>query len=258
MHYKSIFISDIHLGSRYSNAEMAHKFLRENTCDKLVLVGDIIDAWALRRKWFFPQSHINVIQEILKHSKQGTEVIYVIGNHDEFLRGWLNLGVNFGNISFTNEYTHVDTKGCEWLIVHGDLFDSIMQYHWLTWIGDHIYTLLNASNFLLNKLRTKFGFGYWSLSQWAKNKTKKALNFVYRFEDHLALYAKNKNFAGVICGHIHFSSVKKLFDIMYVNTGDFCETCSAVVEREDGIFELQILKDAVFIVKSTFDVVAVQ
>lgn len=250
--YRTIFISDVHLGSKYSNAEIATKFLKENTCESLILVGDIIDGWALRRKWFFPQSHVNVIRRVLTDAKRGKSVKYIIGNHDEIFRKWLDIDTNIGNISFADEYEHIDVNGKSWLVVHGDLFDTIMQFSVLTHVGDYIYGLLNMSNSILNKFRNKFGFGYWSLSQWAKHKTKSALNFIYKFEDHLIQYAKNKKYDGVICGHIHFPNIKKT-DIMYANTGDFCETCSAIVERWDGKFELLIWKNESFITKTIFD-----
>jgi UDP-2,3-diacylglucosamine pyrophosphatase LpxH len=247
-HYRTIFISDLHLGSKYSNALMAQKFLKQNTCDKLVLVGDIIDGWALNRKWYFPPEHLDVIRQILKSKN----IIYIPGNHDEFFRTWINSGVILGNILLMNEYDHIDIHGNKWLVTHGDFFDSFMKYSWLTLLGDKAYSFLTVSNYFVNKFRNRFNMGYWSLSKWAKNKTKKALEFIYKFEDTLINYAKNRDYVGVICGHIHSPTVKHK-EIKYVNTGDFCETCSAVVERFDGIFELLIMNsDGKFISEHTF------
>jgi UDP-2,3-diacylglucosamine pyrophosphatase LpxH len=251
--YKTVFISDVHLGSRYSNAESASRFLKENTCEKLILNGDIIDGWKLRRKWFFPQSHLNFVRRVLTDTKRNTEVIYIPGNHDEMIRPWMILGINFGNIIFENEHDHYDIHGNKWLVTHGDLFDAIMTVRWLTWLGDHIYTILTASNYLINRFRNKFGYGYWSLSQWAKSKTKESLNYIYKFEEHLAQYAKSKGYYGVICGHIHFPSIKTIDGIVYMNIGDFCETCSAIVERHDGVFELHVMdKNGYFKIKKIF------
>jgi len=241
-YYRSIFISDIHLGTKACAADKLNAFMKESKCDNLYLIGDIIDMWALKRKWYWPQEHSDFIKKIINRAKHGTNVVYVIGNHDEILRNWLDLGLEFGNIKFCNEYEHISESGNTWLLTHGDLFDSIMAHKWLAIVGDRAYTFLLQTNTFLNWVRSKFGLGYWSLSKWAKSNTKTVLNFIYKFEDHIATYAKDKKYSGVFAGHIHAPAIKTMNDIMYMNTGDFCETCSAIVERMDGVFELKILQ----------------
>jgi UDP-2,3-diacylglucosamine pyrophosphatase LpxH len=240
-YYKSIFISDIHLGTTACNADALNAFLKESKSDNLFLIGDIIDMTSLKRSWKWPQSHSDVIKKIINRAKNGTNVVYIIGNHDYPLRNWLNHGLEFGNIKFCNEYDYVSVSGDNWLLTHGDLFDSVMLHSWLVSLGDHLYTILLKTNTAVNWFRYKFGLGFWSLSKWAKANTKQALNFILKFEDHLAKYAKDNGYVGVFAGHIHSPVMKELHGIMYMNDGDFCETCSAIVERLDGVFELKIL-----------------
>lgn len=242
IHYKTIFISDIHLGSNDCKADNLTKFLKETQCDNLFLVGDIIDGWKLKRGWYWPQSHSNVIRAILTKAKRGTNVVYIIGNHDEFLRSWLQMHINFGDIEFTNEYSYKDLKNRQWLIVHGDLFDQVTRhYKWISILGDHAYSFLLMCNGQLHFIRERLGLGYWSLSKYIKNKTKQALNFIYKFEGSLANYAKDNGYTGVICGHIHHPTIKQIDNITYSNTGDWVETCSALVETHTGEFQLLIL-----------------
>lgn len=237
--YRSIWISDIHLGTRGCKAKLLCDFLKSSHCENLFLVGDIIDGWRLRKNWYWTQEHSNVIRRILTKAKRGTQIIYITGNHDEFLRTWIKQIVYIGNLQIVNNYSYTDLKGRKWLVTHGDLFDQITRHHkWLSIIGDNAYNFLLICNSLLAKIRNKFGLGYWSFSSFIKSQTKQAIDFIYRFEIHLANYAKTKNFIGVICGHIHTPVIKIINDVFYINDGDWVESCSAVVETYDGEFKL--------------------
>lgn len=243
--YKSIFISDIHLGAVGCKAEQLSKFLKDNQCENLFLVGDIIDGWKLSRGWNWPQEHSDVVRRILTKAKRGTHITYIIGNHDEFLRSWLSLNLNLGNITITNEIVYNDVKDRDWLITHGDLFDQVTR-HWrfVSVLGDRAYNMLLSLNGWLHFIRGKLGLGYWSLSKYIKHRTKEALNFIYKFEEHLSNHAKKHNMHGVICGHIHTPTIKIINDIVYINDGDWVETCSAVVETIDGEFQLLLLSSS--------------
>jgi UDP-2,3-diacylglucosamine pyrophosphatase LpxH len=254
MKYRSIFISDLHLGTKGAAVDHLQKFLKDNSSDNLYLIGDIIDIWALQCKWYWPQSHSNIIRQILSRAKHGVNVKYIIGNHDELLRNGLPFGLEFGDIQFSNEVEHIGVNGQKWLITHGDLFDSIMEHKFISHVGDRIYTFLLSANTILNKIRNRMGFGYWSFSKWAKANTKTVINFIYKFEDKVAAHAKQNNYSGVFCGHIHSPATKDINGVTYMNCGDWCETCSAIVERYDGVFELQILKsDGSMEIVSTYD-----
>jgi len=234
--YKSIFISDVHLGSKDSKASQLNDFLKNYTCESLYLVGDIIDGWKIQsNKWKWNQSHTNVITRILKLSKQGTKVIYVAGNHDEFLRPLLKYNISFGKITIVNQYTHNGVDGKRYLIVHGDLFDGITKLApWLSFMGDKAYDMLLSFNTQFNWLRHRMGFGYWSISQYLKKKVKKAIDFIFQFEENITNYCIKRKFDGVICGHIHNLELKYINDVLYMNSGDFQETCSAIIETHDG------------------------
>lgn len=239
--YRSIWISDIHLGITACRADELCKFLKENTCDQLYLVGDIIDWWKLRRSWGWPQNHTNVIRRLLTNAKRGTKIIYVIGNHDEFLRDWITFNLQIGNITIVNQCDHTGINGHRYLVTHGDMFDTVTQnYKLITTIGDLAYNLLLEINSILNKTRKWFGFGYWSFSRYIKRNTKRAINFIFKFEEYLARHAFNDGYHGVICGHIHMPEIKPLFGIVYFNDGCWVENCSAVVENWDGTFNLLI------------------
>ena len=240
--YKTIWISDVHLGTKGCKSELLCNFLKNNNCDNLFLVGDIIDGWKLQRKWYWPQEHSNVLRKILTKAKRGTIVTYIIGNHDEFLRSWTNTSINVGNIEITNEKIYTDLKGRTWLIIHGDLFDQItVNFKWLSMIGDRVYSILLICNSVLHQIRSKFGLGYWSLSKYLKEQSKQAVNFIYKFEEHLAEYAKSKKMQGVISGHIHKPEIKSINNITYMNTGDWVESCSVIVETLDGEIQLLVL-----------------
>lgn len=239
-HYKSIFISDVHLGSSGCKADLLCDFFKHHTCDDLYLVGDIIDGWKLQRRMYFPQSHSNVIRRILTAAKRGTRVHYVVGNHDEFLRKWLRWNLQFGNISVTNQMDHVAQNGDRYLVVHGDMFDGLMRadLKWIMHVGDWAYSGLLWINTVFNQFRKMLGQEYWSLSKYLKSRTKQAVNFVDGFEHKLAQYAHKRGYQGVICGHIHTAANKHIHGIHYLNSGDWVESCTAVVEKQDGTFEL--------------------
>jgi UDP-2,3-diacylglucosamine pyrophosphatase LpxH len=240
--FKTIWISDIHLGTRGCKADQLCRFLKTYECETLYLVGDIIDGWKLTRSWHWPQEHSNVIRRLLTKAKRGTNIVYIVGNHDEFLRPWLKHKLAFGNLTISNQIIHIDLKGRKWLVTHGDMFDQVTRHwKWLSILGDRAYTIMLIANGILHKIRNKFGFGYWSLSKWLKSKAKQAINFIYKFEEHLATHAANNNCYGVICGHIHTPAIKEINGIIYANDGDWVETCSALVETYDGEFKLLIL-----------------
>jgi UDP-2,3-diacylglucosamine pyrophosphatase LpxH len=240
--YRSVFVSDIHLGSRSCQADYLCDWLKNNTSDNLYLVGDIIDFWKLNRSVYWPQSHSNVIRRILTAAKRGTKVKYVLGNHDEVLRSWVGeLTANFGNIEMANQFDHVLTNDDRFLVTHGDLFDSVIRYHkWLSMIGDQAYAFLLLLNQGINRIRAWMGLDYWSFSRYIKTNTKQAVAFVTKFEECLQNHAVKNGYQGVICGHIHTPALKVVTNLVYVNTGDWCETISAVVEHHSGEIELLV------------------
>jgi UDP-2,3-diacylglucosamine pyrophosphatase LpxH len=238
--YRSIFISDVHLGTNDCKAEQLNNFLKHNSCETLYLVGDIIDGWKVQQnKLRWQQSHTNVLRRILGHAKRGTRVIYVAGNHDEFLRPLIAYGLSFGRIEIHNQIEHIGLDGRHYLVVHGDLFDGITRLApWLSMLGDRAYDFVLALNSKFNWVRHKFGFGYWSLSQYLKKRIKKAVDFIWQFEKNLADYCRKRGLAGVICGHIHHAEIKIIDDIVYMNDGDWVESMTALVEKWDGEWEI--------------------
>jgi UDP-2,3-diacylglucosamine pyrophosphatase LpxH len=238
--YRSIFISDVHLGTKDCKAGKLNNFLKNNTCNTLYLVGDIIDAWKIKQnKWRWKQSHTNVIRRILGHAKRDTRVIYVLGNHDEFLRPFLQYNLNFGMVELHNQYEHIGADGKHYLVTHGDLFDGITRLApWLSILGDKAYDFVLALNSRFNWLRHRLGFGYWSLSLYLKQRVKRALDFVFQFERNLAAYCKKRGFDGVICGHIHHAEIKEIDGVVYMNDGDWVESCTALVEHHNGSWEI--------------------
>ena len=238
--YRSIFISDVHLGTRDCKAELLCDFLKNNTANTIYLVGDIIDGWRIQQnKWFWKDTHTNVIRQILKHAKNGSRIVYVVGNHDEFLRPILPYKISFGEIDFVNKTTHIGADGKRYLVIHGDMFDGISKLApWISYLGDKAYDLLLYLNTKYNWIRHKFGFGYWSFSKYLKHKVKGAVDFIFQFEENLVGYCKRKHYAGVIAGHIHHAEIKEIDGIIYMNDGDWVESCSALVETLDGTFEI--------------------
>lgn len=239
MHYKSIFISDVHLGSKGCQADQLCAFLKLNTCDNLFLVGDIVDGWQLQKRWYFPQDHANVIRRILTASKRGSKVYYILGNHDEAFRKFLQFDIEVGNISIVDRVDYTALNGKRYLVIHGDFFDSLMvDKKWLMHIGDVAYNIMIWANIHFNKVRSLLKLDYWSLSNWLKQNTKKALNFINHFESHLSDYCKKEGYDGIICGHIHVATIKDIDGIEYLNCGDWVESCTAVLEHVDGKFEV--------------------
>jgi UDP-2,3-diacylglucosamine pyrophosphatase LpxH len=238
--YRSIFISDVHLGTKDCKAEALNNFLKHNTGDTLYLVGDIIDAWKIQQnKWRWKQSHTNVVRRVLGHAKRGTRVIFIAGNHDEFLRPMIPYGFSFGLIEIHNQIEHIGADGRHYLVVHGDLFDGITRLApWLGFLGDKAYDVILSLNSKFNWVRRRFGFGYFSLSKYLKHRVKKAVDFIFKFEENLAGYCKKRGFDGVICGHIHHAEIKNINGIVYMNDGDWVESCTALVEHHDGRWEI--------------------
>ena len=238
--YRTIAISDVHLGTRDCKADQLNNFLKNNTCEIMYLVGDIIDAWKIQQnRWKWRQSHSNVIRRILGHAKRGTRIIYIAGNHDEFLRPLIPYGIGFGHIEIVNQAEHIGVDGRRYLVTHGDLFDGITRLApWISFLGDRAYDIILALNSRFNWLRHRMGFGYWSLSQYLKQRVKKAIDFVFQFERNLAAYCKKRGYNGVICGHIHKAEIKEIDGMIYMNDGDWVESCTALVEHHDGTWEI--------------------
>ena len=238
--YRAIFISDVHLGTKDSQADKLNNFLKHNTCDTLYLVGDIIDAWKIQQnKWRWKQSHTNVVRRVLGHAKRGTKVIFIAGNHDEFLRPMIPYGFSFGLIEIHNQIEHIGADGKHYLVTHGDLFDGITRLApWIAFLGDKAYDFVLALNNKFNWIRRRMGFGYFSLSKFLKHKVKKAVDFIFKFEENLANYCKKRGFDGVICGHIHHAEIKEINGVTYMNDGDWVESCTALVEHWDGKWEI--------------------
>lgn len=236
-HYRTIWISDFHLGTKDSQAVLLLDFLKYTESEKLFLVGDIIDGWHLKKSWNWKQSHNDVIQKILRKARKGTEVIYIPGNHDEAARDYV--GLDFGGIAIRRESEHTLLDGKRLLILHGDEFDGVMQYaKWLAKVGDTLYTWALTLNRYFNKIRRWMGKPYWSLSQYLKHKVKNAVSFITKFETILADAAKRREYDGVVCGHIHQAEIKTYDDILYLNCGDWVESLTALVEHHDGRVEI--------------------
>ncbi|QKJ24561.1 UDP-2,3-diacylglucosamine diphosphatase [Poseidonibacter lekithochrous] len=239
MKYKSIFISDVHLGTRFSKAKNLLNFLKHNESENLILVGDIIDGWAIRRKFVWPQTHSDVIQKVLKKARKGTKVHFITGNHDEFLRPFVPLILG-DSLNISNELDYNSINGKKYYITHGDFFDSItMTKKWLAILGDYGYDLLLYLNAILNFIRNKIGIKkYWSLSKYVKDSVKSSVSFISDFESVLSTHAKNKGYDGIICGHIHKAEIRDIDGIEYLNCGDWVESCTAIVETLEGEFKI--------------------
>ena len=238
--YRSIFVSDVHLGTKDCKAGQLNNFLKHNSCDTLYLVGDIIDAWKIQQnRWRWKQSHTNVVRRVLGHAKRGTRVVFIAGNHDEFLRPMIPYGFSFGLVEIHNQIEHVGADGKHYLVVHGDLFDGITRLApWIAFLGDKAYDFVLGLNNKFNWIRRRMGFGYFSLSKFLKHKVKRAVDFIFKFEENLANYCKKRGFDGVICGHIHHAEIKEINGVTYMNDGDWVESCTALVEHHDGRWEI--------------------
>ncbi len=236
-HYRTIFLSDIHLGTRQCQAEMLLDFIRQSSCDRLFLVGDIVDGWKMKRGWWWPQSHNDVVQKILRLGRKGTRITYIPGNHDDRVRDFC--GVHFGGVEVARDAVHVTADGRRFLVVHGDEFDGVLRHSGVAAIaGDIGYRLLLRLNLAIAALRRRFGFGYWSLSASLKSRSARALAYVDAFERLLAAEAARRGLDGVICGHIHKAGLREIDGITYANDGDWVESCTALVEHLDGRLEI--------------------
>ncbi|KAB7884734.1 UDP-2,3-diacylglucosamine diphosphatase [Poseidonibacter ostreae] len=239
MKYKSIFISDIHLGTKFSKTKELLNFLKHTESENLILVGDIVDGWAIKRKFIWPQTHSDVIQKILKKARKGTKVSFITGNHNEFIRPFVPLILG-DSLNICNELDYVALNGKKYYITHGDFFDSItMTKKWLAILGDYGYDLLLHLNSVLNFLRKKIGIQkYWSLSKYVKDSVKSSVSFINDFESVLSKHAKNKGYDGIICGHIHKAEIRNIDSVEYLNCGDWVESCTAIVETYEGEFKI--------------------
>jgi UDP-2,3-diacylglucosamine pyrophosphatase LpxH len=237
LHYRSVWISDLHLGTPGCQAAALLDFLKTVECDTLFLVGDIIDGWQLGRSWYWPQSHNDVVQKLLRKARKGTRVIFVPGNHDEFARRYLDH--NFGGVEVVEEWIHETADGRQLWVTHGDLFDGVIQCaRWLAHVGDSLYEITLRLNRHLNGLRARLGLPYWSLSKYLKHKVKRAVSYVSDFEVAVAREARRRGVDGVVCGHIHHAEIRTIDGILYCNDGDWVESMTALVEHPDGRLEL--------------------
>jgi len=235
--YRAIFISDVHLGTAGCQAQALLSFLKAHPSDHLYLVGDIVDGWQLRRRWFWPQSHNDVVQKLLRRARKGCKVVFIPGNHDEFARGFL--GHEFGGIEVREDAVHTTADGKRLWVTHGDYFDGVIQCaKWLAYLGDNLYEFTLKLNRYLNGLRARVGLPYWSLSAYLKDKVKTAVNYVTSFEVAVAQAARAQGHDGVVCGHIHRAEMRDINGTLYCNDGDWVESRSALVEHFDGRLEL--------------------
>ncbi|HEU0067000.1 MAG TPA: UDP-2,3-diacylglucosamine diphosphatase [Sphingomonas sp.] len=235
--YRTIWISDVHLGTRGCNAAMLVDFLDHVDSDQLYLVGDIIDGWRLKKRFYWPAAHNDVVWRLLKRAKRGTRVIYIPGNHDEVFRQFS--GLDFGGITVRRKAIHETADGRRLLVLHGDEFDAVtLAQPWIAHVGDAAYTALMLLNRWMNGARRRLGMPYWSLSKHAKSKVKNAVAFISRFEEVVAHAAGSRGVDGVVCGHIHTAEAREIGGIAYYNDGDWVESCTALVEHADGRMEL--------------------
>jgi UDP-2,3-diacylglucosamine pyrophosphatase LpxH len=236
-HYRSIFLSDIHLGTRGCNAAFLLDFLSATSCERLYLVGDVVDGWRLKKSWYWHPEFDEVVRALLEKARTGTQVIYIPGNHDEMFRDWL--GLELQGIRLQGEAVHVAADGRRFLVIHGDEFDGVIRYaKFLAHLGDWAYDWALVLNRVFNAARRRLGYPYWSLSAWLKRQVKEAVKAIDRFEVALAGEARRRGLEGVICGHIHHAEMRPVQGILYMNDGDWVESCTALVEHADGRFEL--------------------
>lgn len=234
---RTVWISDLHLGTPGCQAHALLDFLRDVHCDTLYLVGDIIDGWQLRRSWYWPQAHNDVVQKILRKARKGTRVIFVPGNHDEFARRYVTH--SFGGVEVVDECIHVTADGRRLWVTHGDLFDGVIQCaRWLAYTGDMAYEFMLKVNRWFNRARARLGLPYWSLSRYLKLKVKRAVSYVGAFEEAVAREARKRGVHGVVCGHIHHAEIREIDGILYCNDGDWVESLTALAEHHDGRLEI--------------------
>ena len=234
---RTVWISDLHLGTPGCQAHHLLDFLRTVECERLFLVGDIVDGWQLRRSWYWPQAHNDVVQKLLRKARKGCRVIFIPGNHDEFARKYLQH--SFGGIEVAEDWIHETADGRKLWITHGDLFDGVIQCaKWLAHVGDSLYEFTLKLNRHLNRLRARLGLPYWSLSKYLKLKVKRAVSYVSQFEEAVAREARRRGVQGVVCGHIHHAELREIDGVLYANDGDWVESLTALVEHADGRLEI--------------------
>lgn len=242
--FRTIWISDLHLGTTGCQAKRLLEFLKATESETLYLVGDIVDGWQLKRRWYWDQTHNNIVQTVLKKAKKGTNVIFVPGNHDEAARQFIEL--DFGGIKVRDELVHTTADGKRLLVLHGDRFDGVIACaKWLAYLGDSLYTVILKMNQVFNHWRARVGLPYWSLSQYLKLKVKNAVSYITKFEAALADEARKRGLDGVICGHIHKPEIRDIGGILYCNDGDWVESLSALIEEADGELRLITWHDVV-------------
>ncbi len=234
---RAVFISDVHLGTAGCQAQALLDFLKHYPSEYLYLVGDIVDGWQLRRRWYWPQAHNDVVQKLLRRARKGCQVTFIPGNHDEFARAFV--GHQFGGIVVAMDAVHTLADGRRLWVTHGDHFDGVVQCaKWLAYVGDHLYEFTLRLNRYLNGLRARLGLPYWSLSAYLKHRVKTALNYVTDFEGAVAREARQRQLQGVVCGHIHRAQMRDIDGVLYCNDGDWVESLTALVEHHDGRLEL--------------------
>jgi UDP-2,3-diacylglucosamine pyrophosphatase LpxH len=235
--FRTLFLSDVHLGTKAAQADQLLAFLRAHDAETIYLVGDIIDGWALKGGWHWPQSHNDVVQKVLRKARKGARIIYLPGNHDEFLRDYY--GTHFGGIEVQETAIHVAADGKRYLVLHGDAFDFVIRNaKWLAHLGDAAYDFAIFLNRIATAIRRRMGLPYWSLSAWAKMKVKNAVNVISEFETALVKEARRLEVDGVICGHIHHAVIRDIDGVRYLNSGDWVESLTAIGERHDGSMEI--------------------
>jgi len=236
-HYRTIWISDVHLGTRGCQASYLLDFLRTHESETLYLVGDILDGWHLKKGWYWPQTHNDVVQKILRKGRKGTRVIFIPGNHDESVRQFI--GLDFGEIEVREDAIHTLANGKRLWVTHGDLFDGVMQHaRWLAYLGDGAYSVILYLNRWFNAIRVRLGLPYWSLSQYLKHQVKNAVNFISAFEHVMTEEAKRRDCDGVVCGHIHKAEIRDINGLLYCNDGDWVESLTALAEDFKGNLEI--------------------
>jgi UDP-2,3-diacylglucosamine pyrophosphatase LpxH len=245
---RALFLSDVHLGMRASRVVQLLDFLRWHDADVIYLVGDIVDGWRLAKGWHWPAEYHQLIDVMLQKALAGTRIVVLPGNHDEFLREYL--GTYFGEVEFVDRTVHTTAIGKTYLVMHGDQFDVVVEHaKWLAYVGDWAYRAALRTNSVINWVRRRMGLTYWSLSAWAKHKVKNAVSVIGRFEEALSLEARESGVDGVICGHIHYADMHDRLGIHYVNTGDWVESCTAIVETPEGVLELVTWDEQVPVLK---------
>jgi len=237
LHFRTVFISDVHLGSPAANCDPLIDFLRSIRCDTLYLVGDIIDVWSLKQQFFWPPAHNTIVRRIMKMARRGTRVVYIPGNHDEMFRDYV--GLNFDGIEVARKALHETADGRRLLVMHGDEFDQVVQFNpWLARFGARAYERLIRINALVNRARRRFGYPHWSLAGYLKHRVKNAVQYIGAFEDAVVTAARREGVDGLVCGHIHHPEMREIDGVLYCNDGDWVESCSALVERADGRLEV--------------------